>query len=39
MRFEAEDEESLNTYRSFLETALRTIQAEGEYIDIERPFQ
>jgi phosphomannomutase/phosphoglucomutase len=39
MRFEAEDEESLNTYRSFLETALRTIQAEGEYIDFERPFQ
>jgi phosphomannomutase/phosphoglucomutase len=27
MRFEAEDEESLNTYRSFLEEALNTIQA------------
>jgi phosphomannomutase/phosphoglucomutase len=39
MRFEAEDDESLNTYRSFLETVLRTIQAEGEYIDFERPFQ
>jgi hypothetical protein len=39
MRFEAEDEESLNTYRSFLETALSTIQAEGENMDIERPFQ
>jgi phosphomannomutase / phosphoglucomutase len=27
MRFEAEDQESLNTYRSFLERALNTVQA------------
>jgi phosphomannomutase / phosphoglucomutase len=27
MRFEAEDQEALNTYRSFLEKALKTIQA------------
>jgi hypothetical protein len=30
MRFEAEDQESLNTYRAFLEDALRAIQAQAE---------
>jgi len=38
MRFEAEDKESLNSYRSFLETALSSIRAESEHVDIERPF-
>jgi phosphomannomutase/phosphoglucomutase len=39
LRFEAEDEESLNEYQAFLEGALHTVQAEVEHVDNERPFR